>query len=414
MKFLSTILLFSILIFTNCNKKNISTEPKPIKLTEKTSELVKAGNKFGFELLKKTVQQNEENKNLMISPLSVNLCMTMAYNGAESSTKAAFDSVFYFDNFSRKEVDNSFKELTDALFDVDKQVAFEIANSIWIHNELNVKKSFINTNQNYLDAEVKIIDFNDQNNVKIINNWVKTKTHNKISKIIDQLNPNELMALINAIYFNGTWRYNFKKSNTYKENFHKTDGTVTQVDMMSSHKSSSLYGYYSDDNLKLLEMPYGRGNFTMVIILPDENKNLNELITELTPEKWNQWLNQSYEINNIAVKIPKFEFHYKLSLINILKMLGLEEAFSDNADFSGITDDTFLKINRVIHKTYIKTDEKGTEAAAVTYVGIVTTSIDEDQLEFVADRPFFFAIREKYTGSIIFTGIVNDPNQHEE
>ncbi len=403
------ILPFLILfLFTACNKNKITQEPKPIHLSDDAAKMVQADNRFGFDLFRKAMETDSLSENRMISPLSVSLCLTMVYNGASGTTKAAFDSVLHYKEISNTDINKSAKELMDALTTVDKQVTFEIANAIWYHTGLPVNENFISTNKKYLDAEVAALDFNDPASVTTINDWVNKKTHGKINKIIDRLNEDEMMALINALYFKGDWRFQFKKSNTAKENFHKADGTTVQVDMMKTHEGNT-FSFYHDETIKLVEMPYGRGNFSMVAILP-VNGSLNGIIPLLTPENWDTWLDQAFEVKDIHVEIPKFEFQYKLSLSDILKIMGLSVAFSDQADFSGISEDVFLKMSRVIHKTYIKTDEEGTEAAAVTYSGMANTSFDVN--EFIADKPFFFAIREKFTGAILFAGIINDPNNN--
>jgi serpin B len=215
------------------------------------------------------------------------------------------------------------------------------------------------------------------------------------------------MFLINAIYFNGTWKYRFDQEKTSRRPFHITPENTVEVATMTQKGD---FPYTSNDLSSAIELPYGRGNYSMVFLLPLPEKSLDEVAEALTPENWQQWLDSFDTLNDLTIYVPKFTFSYKKKLNDPLIDLGLDVAFSGNADFSGINPDIDLYISEVRHKTFIKVDEKGTEAAAVTSVEIRYTSAGPEYT-FLLDRPFLFVIKEKYTGAILFIGRVSNPTE---
>jgi serpin B len=299
----------------------------------------------------------------------------------------------------------SAQNLTKALLSVDPKVTLNIANSIWNKDNFAVENDFIERNQTFYNAVVKPVDFNSSQTVNKINNWVDDKTNGKINKIIDQLSPLDRMILINAIYFKGEWRNQFKKEKTETDQFHlETWGTV-DVPMMHT---TGNYPYFENEILDALEMSYGRGNFSMVVLLPKEGYRVNDILDTLSAEVWKSWEDQFYVSNDVPVLFPKFKFKYESSLVKVLSTLGLSVAFDTDANFSGINKNTDLHISEVMHKTFIQVDEEGTEAAAVTSVTIGTTSVGPG-MPFVADHPFVFMIKEKYTHAILFIGVMANP-----
>jgi len=405
----SSILVFILsigLIFVQCSFKNPSDSnkpglPRPLKKGEEN--IIKSSNKFGFKLFKEIVNQDKD-KNIFISPLSVAMALGMTYNGARGTTKNAMQNTLEINDLTLKEFNESYKSLIELLMSLDSKVQFLIANSIWYRQNFNVEKEFIDLNKTFFNAEVTALDFNKPEAVNIINGWVNDKTNGKIKKIIDNIEPLVVMFLINAIYFKGTWTYEFDPEQTGDEYFYLLDGSKKQCKMMFQQGKLK---YFENDDFQAVDLTYGIGDFSMTVILPRKEKNIDDIILRLNQENWNIWTNNFKESEG-KLYLPKFKIKYELELRKVLTALGMEIAFqSGKADFSGINSNTDLYISKVLHKTYVDVNEEGTEAAAVTVVGI-STSIGES-LVIRIDRPFLFVIRENYSGTILFIGKIVEP-----
>jgi len=406
MKLLICILIFLPLTMS-CQKDegmDFPTEEKVIELTPESRAMVSTDNQFGIELFKRMVIQ-ESDKNVMISPLSISQALLMSYNGSAGETKTAFEETMFMSDLTTEEINQAQKELVKALLEVDPAVTISIANSIWHREGFPVKPEFIKANQEFYDAEVREAAF-DQSTVDLINNWVENKTNGKIDQIVDQIDPSMVMFLINAIYFNGNWKYKFEASNTINSDFNLSNGSKVNVPFMNQKVMAKLMRH---DDFTILDLPYGRGNYSMLIFLPDEDKTIDDVMAVWNTENYNVWL-ENFKEMNVEVSIPKFKFGYTKELNDFLQSMGLSVAFDpNNADFSNITEAMPLYIDFVKHKSFIEVNEKGTEAAAVTVVGIGNTCADPSYPKFIANRPFLFAIREKYTNAILFIGQVTNP-----
>ena len=285
-----------------------------------------------------------------------------------------------------------------------------IPNSIWYRNTFDVLQDFININQNYFYAKVSPLNFNDPASIGIINNWVAESTNQKIPEIIDGIDPSTVMFLINAVYFNGTWVYEFDEQYTEPETFYLSNGTTKQVEMMQQEATLS---YATNDLFEAVDMYYGSGNFSMVIFLPKENYTPNDIVEQMNTENWTNWMN-SFSEKNIQLLLPKFKLEYGKELNDALTSLGMGIAFSPfSADFSKINPNYQLFISFVKHKTFIDVNEEGTEAAAVTIVGMEYTSVGDTPYIFTVNKPFLFAIKERDTQAIIFLGKVMEPEYED-
>lgn len=371
----------------------------------KSAKVIETNNNFGLELLK-TVFSTEEKPNIMISPASVSIALGMTYNGSGTTTMDAFEEVLNYQGLSREEVNSITKELIGVLLTNTTGNLLEIANSIWNMKGFPVKQNFVDLNSNYFGARVSELDFSKASAISTINEWVSSKTHGKIDEIIDHIEPSTMMILINAIYFNCLWEVEFDPEDTYRTPFYRENGTIyEEVDMMSLE---STFNVAYSDNFRAIELPYKNKKFSMFLFLPDEGTSVNDLVQELDGETWKAWLKSFSEIKDYTIELPRFEFEFYRSLKEDLKSMGLEIAFSDGADFSGISEIDLL-ISDVIHKTYIKLNEEGTEAAAVTAVTMDLTSAGPGTiLRF--DRPFLFSITENSSKSILFMGKVSKPS----
>ncbi len=405
------ILCLIIVIFISCFSCEKNEDPvqpaQKITVTKTTSEIIIADNAFGLELFQKVVASDTEADNIFISPTSVALALAMTYNGAAGETKTAMENTLKKNGFTLDEINDSYKSLINALVSVDPKVLLEIANSIWYRQEFSVLPEFISVNQEYYDAEVSPLDFNLPAAPDVINNWVADKTHDKITEIINEIPGDAVMYLLNAIYFKGIWLYEFDEEYTDDDLFYLKGGTAITVPFM---QQEATMRYATNALFSMIEMPYGEGNYNMIIMLPHAGNTAEDIAALLTPENWDGWISALTE-QNVRIMLPKFKFEYKNKLNDELDAMGMSVAFSDQADFSKINPEEDLFISKVLHKAFVEVNEEGTEAAAVTAVEISLTSVEPepDYTLFKADRPFLFAIRERDTGAIIFIGSLQNP-----
>jgi len=398
----SVIAVMLSLVVVSCDVfRTNDNPPTPVDLNFKAAELIEADQHFAFELFSEVCSLNT-GENIMISPLSVSYALGMTYNGAEGATMEAFADVLHFEELTRQEVNESYKDLMGQLVTLDKQVEFSIANSIWYRLGANVLESFITTNQTYFDAAVEELDFSDPASVDVINDWIEEKTNDKILDMLDQIPAGVYMYLVNAIYFNADWKYTFDKDNTSAGDFYPEAGGTVTADYMQIEQQ---FGYTRQESYSAVELPYGDSSFSMVAIRPSDNIPLDTFIAGFGQEEWSNLLSfiSPQEVN---VSLPRFKYEFKSLLNEPLEGLGLGIAFSGAADFSSITEETDLYISRVIHQTFIDVNEKGTEAAAATIVEMRETAIG-NMIRF--DRPFIYIIKENSTGAILFIGKVGRP-----
>jgi len=366
--FFSVFILASSFLAFSCKKEKSDTagEYKQLILTEKQKQLIITSNAFGFEFFKKASEISGNDANMMVSPLSVSMALGMTRNGAGGSTLDAITNTLGFAGMNDTEINESYKYLIETFTSLDPRVKLQIANSIWYRNTFSVEQPFILTNQNYFSATVSSLDFSSPTAVDIINGWVNDKTNTLIPKIIDQIPGDAVMYLINAVYFKGQWRYKFDKSKTEQKPFNLYGGTEIQVASMIQHEK---HPFFQGSGFAAVELPYNQGNFVMSILLPDAEKTVDDVITQLSLENWKTWSEQ-FADRDIQLQIPKFKYEYNEKQMKpILADMGMGLSFDpDNADFSRINSSGGLYISQVMHKTYIKTDEEGSEAAAVTQV----------------------------------------------
>jgi serpin B len=351
----------------------------------------------------RTINKSEDgNKNVFISPLSISLALAMTTNGANGDTRTEMQNTLQFPDYAMEDINGYFQTLSNTLLSLDPEVKLGIANSIWYRLGFSVLPDFLSMNESYYNAEVQELDFSDPGAVNTINGWCATKTNDKIKKVLDQIGPDVVMYLINAIYFKGMWTYDFDKDLTAEGAFNNQGAGQSTVSFM--HQEGA-FRYYYNDSLQLLEMTYGQGNFSMVVMLPAAGTSVAALADGLTPEIWNGWLADTFK-TKVEIALPRFKFEYERVLNDDLIGLGMVKAFGP-ADFSNINPDADLCISMVKHNSFVEVNEEGTEAAAVTVVEIIETSAPPESVQFIVDRPFLFAIRETTTNTILFLGKVS-------
>jgi serpin B len=400
------VLIISISSLISCEKSDpIQKDPPKIILHKKSAEIIEADNALAFELFREVNLISEE-ENIMISPLSVSYALGMTYNGAAGTTLKAFNDVLHFSDLTSEEVNESYKDLMDQMLNLDGKVELSIANSIWYRLGFQVLTEFIQTNNDYFDAEVQEVDFSDPQILELINGWIEDKTNDRIKEMLDGIPSDAKMYLINAIYFNAPWKYEFVREDTYFGAFSLTDGTKHPVDYMSVTGS---FQFSSNGDFRAVELPYGDSAFSMVVMLPHPDKKISDLLAGLDTDQWESWFEYSSYYYH-RVDLPKFKYEFKELLNDPLKNLGLDEAFTPDADFTKITPPGGIYISRVIHQTFIDVQEEGTEAAAATIVEHIDGSSGENvPTYFKADRPFLYVIKENSTGAIVFIGKVGKP-----
>jgi serine protease inhibitor len=388
---------------------NAAMESETNKATEGEvdSRLVSANTAFGFKLFSEVVK-HDSGKNIFISPASVGLALAMTYNGAVGETKLGMERALEIQGLHHDELNRAYAQLRQALEGADPKVELDIANSLWARKGVTFNPDFIDRNKQFYGAEVTALDFGDPASSATINSWVSDKTKGKITHIVDQIDAQSILFLINAIYFKGKWSIEFDKAKTKEDNF--TTGAAQQQRVQMMHQSGK-YNYYEGKNLQAVSLPYGDGRASMYIFLPAAGSNLDEFQKSLTAANWESWMKQFSETRG-SIAVPRFKVEYEVGLNDALKALGMGVAFDpDRADFSGIVQGSARAyISRVKHKTFAEVNEEGTEAAAVTSIEMrVTSARIERTFQMVVDRPFFCAIRDNKTGTVLFVGSITDP-----
>ena len=379
----------------------------PRQLTAVEAEMVSASNTFGFNLLKQ-VNTSFADSNVFMSPLSASMALGMTMNGAEGTTFEEMRTALGFGARTYQELNSSYESLITLLRGLDPKVEFKIANAIYYDIAdigAAIEPTFLSESRDYFDAEVKGLDFRRPETVDTVNAWANQNTNGRIPKIIDQIQAQIVMLLMNAIYFKGDWRAAFKTSETTDDQFHALRGAAVPVRMM--HRKGGFRSGRTA-NATVAELPYGGDAFVMTILLPDEGVNINTFVAGLSATSWQQ-ATTNLRDSEVDLYLPKFKLAWEDMLNDELKALGMRQAFvPDGARFTRISRSMGdkLYIDFVKQKAFVDVNEVGTEAAAVTVVGIGVTSAP---VPVRIDRPFVFALRERLSGSVLFLGKIVEP-----
>ncbi len=394
-----------VLLIPACTGQNdpiyqIPKDATPIALSASQQKRVSQDNSFAFDLLKNTIASSDQT-NVFVSPLSVSIALGMAWNGANGDTKTEMETALKMSGMSVADINDYYKIMQSTLPGIDPTTKLSIANSLWYRTGFVVKPDFLKVNTDYFGAYVKELDFTQAWAVDTINNWCSKKTNKMIPQVLTKIPNDIVMYLVNAVYFKGIWRKKFAKVNTNEANFTNELGNSVKVNMMYQ---KDTFSYNADSYAQYLDMPYGNKAFSMTVILPSDGKTTADVLNYLTVDKWNSIIGYM-PTTKVEVYLPRFNNKNNLSLINPLQNMGMNLAFSDRADFSKIADIQLL-ISSIQHITNIEVTEEGTEAAAVTIIGVGLTSmpVDPPTPVFKVNKPFLFVIREKSTGVILFVG----------
>ena len=374
--------------------------PRPLTSAEQNTLM--AANDFSFALFRQLSKSGAKD-NVFVSPISASMSLGMTMNGARGTTLDAMRATLGVSGSDLATINAGYKGLIDLLRGLDATSTFQIANSIWYKSSVTFSPAFIDTTRKWFDATVRGLNFSDVNgSLATINGWVNTNTSGTIPTILDNITPDEVMFLINAIYFKGSWQTKFDPTLTSAQSFHAADGTTQTVQMMQRGEYiAPKVRIASTSRVRALELPYGNGSFAMDVLLPSaQNVDIDSIARSLTSAEWAS-LTASFSESDIAVALPKFTMKYERTLNDDLSALGMGITFSDFADFSGMGAGS-LKLAFVKQKAFVDVNEDGTVAGASTITGVVPTSFSE----FRVDRPFIFVIRERLSGTILFMGKV--------
>ncbi|MDR0790485.1 MAG: serpin family protein, partial [Bacteroidales bacterium] len=400
----------SMLMLAACSDEPNENGESNLPNGKVNSALVEQSNHFAMKLFATANNQNPNEENLVLSPLSLNMALAMLSNGANGQTKEGILSAMGMSNYNLNAVNDYFQTLRQTFQTADPNTQLALANSIWYRLGFPVKQSFIDVNTTYYDALVQELDFSNPSSADIINQWCSDKTNGLITEMVESpINDALVMFLINALYFKSTWAdgYAFDNNGTHNMSFTKENGQDIQVQMMSQSKQLK---HYQDNTLEMLTIPYGNKSFSMTFVLPARQTSVTNMLNALQQNGyWNSCLSHM-EKKLIDVRIPRFKVRYdsERKLNSVLASLGMSNAFnSQYADFSNLSNVPIF-VDFVKQKTYIDVNETGTEAAAVTVIG-GATSVDVGPPTFFVNRPFLFVIQEESTGVVLFMGKIGNP-----
>lgn len=374
--------------------------PRQLSAAERAA--VAAGNDFSIALFRAVNAATPAGDNVAISPFSASVALGMTMNGASGQTYDAIRRTLGLDGHSPQEINGAYRDLWKLLAGLDPSVKISSANAIFHRRELTVAPEFARTAADYFDATVRGLDFDDQPaSLATINGWASERTGGRIPEVLGEIERDQVMFLMNALYFKGEWRSRFDAAQTRPGPFLGADGTLRTVPLMRATDMPLMLG--GDGAAQVGELPYGNGAYAMTIVLPRAGQPVDEFVAALTPERWTALLGTLHETRREVV-LPRFTLRYSGQWKEVLTGMGMGIAFTDQADFGRLlTSPAPLALDFVKQDVLLAVDEVGTEAAAVTTVGVGVVSMPEP---FRVDRPFVLAIRERLSGTILFIGAV--------
>ena len=377
--------------------------PRPLSASE--LRIIDGANAFAFDLVRQATSNLAPDSNAFLSPISASMALGMALNGANGETFDSMRAALRLTDLSEADINQGYRDLIALLGGLDSRTEMRIANSMWAHQGVPVLAGFTDAGRTFFDAEVRNLDFANPGAVDEINDWVSGKTNGRIPRLLEQIAREEILFLINAIYFKGKWREQFDPKDTEPGIFHGADGRDRTASLM---KQEETLRYDETDDYQAVDLLYGNGAFAMTVLLPKAGQGPREVLSGLSPVSWKA-LSERFHEEKVNLAFPRFRLEYSRQLKNDLSALGMGLAFDrGRADFYRIADvrPDRLYITRVDQKTFVEVNEEGTEAAAATAVGVGVTSAPQ-VFEMTVDRPFVFAIRERLSGTVIFLGVMN-------
>ncbi|HQI70093.1 MAG TPA: serpin family protein [Bacteroidales bacterium] len=402
--------LISLVLLCACktNKNSMNSTSSPSDEGSSVVNITENNNRFAFDLYKNIGAKPE---NMLYSPYSISSALAMTYTGARGNTEKQMGAVMHFspNSLDFNNQNNARLKEINALNDGSTLNTYT-ANSIWAQKDFKFKESFIGALKDSYLSSLHTVDFikETEQSRLLINKWVETETKEKIKDLIQPglIDYLTRMVLVNAIYFKADWETAFDETLTKKMTFYPDETTQVPCDFMFAERD---FGFYEQENgLKAIEIPYSKGKMSMLVILPKDKNGIFGITKETGPD-WYNMINTSLVKKKVKLWLPKFKTTSEFELSEVLQQMGMKEAFSDNADFSGMTGKKDLKISKVIHKAFVEVNESGTEAAAASAVVMRVKSMPANQPEFRADHPFLFIIKENTQNRILFIGNIFNP-----
>jgi serine protease inhibitor len=399
------LLALAALGFAACGEMLGPLDELPRELTVAERTVISSANEFGLNLFGRLIAA-EPSENVVFSPLSAYMALGMTSNGAVGETLAGMRSTLRQSRLTEEEANQAYRGLLDLFLGLDSGVQFDIASSIWYRLGLQVRSEFVNLSKTVFDAEVAELDFLDPSAPTTINAWVESRTNGRIRELVDELTEQDMMLLINATYFKGTWQDQFDPRQTRDLGFQLLDGSLVEVPTMT-RREVEILRHQETVEFEAAELLYGRGAYVMTILLPPEGTSPTDLMAGVDAGTWGRWMDGFQETSaRSVVQLPKFKLEWEKLLNDDLIAMGMGAAFHD-ADFSRLAEggEDFF-ISKVKQKAFIEVNEEGTEAAAATSVNVAVRASPG----FRATRPFIFAIRERFSGLLLFIGQLVDPS----
>ena len=375
-----------------------SSEKRRLQLSSKSVELVKLTNSFAYDFIDRV--NSEAEGSYVVSPLSLQFFLGLLLNGANGSTADEICNVLGYGAGEIDDVNEFCLSMLQQLPNLDEKTKISIANALFVNQKYPVKAGYKSVVEKNYEAKVSNLDFNDiHGSAKIINKWCFDNTNGLIPEIIDTVDPSALVYLLNALYFKGAWMYGFKAKDTSRKTFTKEGGNKIKVQMMKLNEDLQ----YSENELfQSVSLPFGKGNFQMNLYLPVEGKTVSDVTKAFSTEGIRAFQGQRQA--KVDLEIPKFETSFEIMLNDLLKAMGIQTAFSSNADFSSMSE--YIGDSSLFTKQVAKiiVNEEGAEAAAVTVGWLLTSALPPLNVSFHADRPFLYTITETMTGAVLFAG----------
>ncbi|MEK6476076.1 serpin family protein [Catalinimonas sp. 4WD22] len=378
------------------------------KLSIEEKELLNASNSFAMDLTKELVQEGSQN--LFFSPYYIHMDLSMAINGAERNTLAQMQKVQQCDVLERLEVNKLYNSLNTLLGSIDNQVQFVSAHALWHREEIDIRPLFSDIIMAYYGAGVEALDFDDRKAPLTINKWVEEHTSGKVEAKIPALIPYESLYLISATHLKGYWTFPFAKENTAPGTFYLNDKKEVTVPMMFTDQAA--YRYHQDAQKTLIDIPYGNKQYSMTILMPHQGDSIADQLKNLSIKSLEQSLEQADTLD-YHLYLPKFNVNSQLNLKEPLSNLGIKDAFSAQADFSGILNDSTarIKVADLIHQAGIEVNESGIQTVMPR---VAAASVSAATPVVRINRPFIFFIREQHTGVILYAGVIKNPGVAQE
>jgi serpin B len=372
-------------------------------------QLASANCGFGFRLLKE-LSREQPHANLFISPYSISSVLQMLSAGARGKTQEELQQVLGTENLSPSKMNVAYRSLQESIASTQTNAILKIANALWYRQGAQLNDAFASVNGQYYQATLKALDFSRPQSAKVMNAWADQNTSGKIKTVIEPpLPPDTAIIIANAIYFKGTWLDQFDPKQTRPRAFHTVGSGEKQLPMMQQTRE---FMYQQGAAFQSIQLPYAGKRLQMQVVLPATNSSLEQLLGQLDARLWQSTIGSGFQNTHGTLVLPRFKLRFGSDLKSSLVALGLKDAWSGRADFSGISTNP-LFLSQVKHQSFVEVNEEGTEAAAVTTGAVALASFRNEPPPFqmIVDRPFLIVISDRITGSILFVGAIFDPGE---